>query len=234
MIVRVELLTGAQGYQIRLPRKMATKLGVKGRHPIEVRVGQSRVSASCTAGSFVATIALSEALLGRFSLRRGMRLYTHIEEGTLHIGPLIGILVPGTRGLPHPIGNMTEGVGYFIEQGRFAGTYPFAFTCSSIDFERGVVRGYTLSLGGEYFHWVRRTFPLPDVVYNHITYRRRERAQDVRKLRHYLTEHNIPIFNVGYFDKWEVHNWLSQHETVLPHLPETKQFSMEALTDMCS
>jgi glutathione synthase/RimK-type ligase-like ATP-grasp enzyme len=81
---------------------------------------------------------------------------------------------------------------------------------------------------------VRRTFPLPDVVYNHITYRRRERAQDVRKLRRYLTENNIPFFNVGYFDKWEVHNWLSQNETVAPHLPETRQFSLEALTEMCA
>lgn len=233
MIMRLEVLVGS-GYAVRVPRSLATKLGVRGRHPIEVQVGQAKVRATCAGGSVQATVALTEPLLGRFSLRRGMRLHVHADNGVLRIGPLVGILVPGTRGGFNPIGNMTLGVAYFLEQGRLAGVYPFAFACKAMDFTRGVVRGYTLSFGEAGYHWVRRTFPLPDVVYDHITYRRRDRATDIQRLRQKLTELQIPFFNAGFFDKWEVHNWLSQNEELLAHLPETRQLSVEALEEMCA
>jgi glutathione synthase/RimK-type ligase-like ATP-grasp enzyme len=233
MIMRLEVLAGS-GNHVRLPGKLARKVGIKqSRGTIDVRVGQRVVSAHYSLSSMVATVALSEALLGKLSLRRGMRLQVQLDQKQLHIGPLVGVLVPGTRGGFNPVGNMTLGVGYFIEQGRYAGSYPFAFAASAMDFKKSIVRGYTLSsLGGEGFRWIRRTFPLPDVVYNHITYRRRERAADIQKLLRQLGELNIPVFNSGYFGKWEVHNWLSCNEALQPHLPETHQLSLETLQEM--
>lgn len=228
MRVRLELLNvGRQTLSVRVPR------GLLKRQPsVVVRVGQRQVRAHCSVSAAQTILAVSPALMARMSLRRGMRLHARFQGGILHIGPLVGILVPGTRGLPNPIGNMTLGVSYFIEQARQAGVYAFAFTCGSIDFKRGTVRGYTLSFGGLEPKWVRRHFPLPDVVYDHITYRRRDRSVDVRRLRRRLSDAQIPFFNPGYFDKWEVHNCLLNSEELVPHLPETRPLDLEALQKM--
>jgi hypothetical protein len=228
MRVRLELMNqGGTVYAVRAPRGL-----VKGHRKVTVRVGQRQVQAYCSTGSAQATLGLNAALLSKMNLRRGMRLHARFEAGVLHIGPLVGILVPGTRGLPNPIGNMTLGVRYLIEQGRAVGVYPFAFACSAVDFKRGVVRGYTLSLGGDEPRWVRRLFPLPDVVYDHITYRRRDRSADIRKLRARFAEAQIPLFNQGFFDKWEVHNRLLNSPEMLPHLPETQLLGPETLEQM--
>lgn len=228
--MRLELMShSGTAYAVRAPRGL-----VKGYRRVTVQVGQRQVQAQCSTGSAQATLGLSAALFGKMNLRRGMRLHARFEAGTLHIGPLVGILVPGTRGGSNPIGNMTLGVAYFIEQGRAAGVYPFAFPCSAVDFKRGLVRGYTLSVGGDHPRWVRRVFPLPDVVYDHITYRRRDRSADIRKLRARFAEAQIPLFNQGFFDKWEVHNCLLNSPEMLPHLPETQLMSTEALEEMTS
>ncbi|NLN19684.1 MAG: YheC/YheD family protein [Firmicutes bacterium] len=228
MRVRLELTNhGKAGYAVRAPRSL-----VKGRRRVVVRVGQREVSVHCSSGPAQATLGLSPALMAKMHLRRGMRLHARFDGRVLHIGPLVGILVPATTGLPNPVGNMTLGVRYFIEQARTVGVYAFAFSCSAVDFKRGQIRGYTLSSGGEQSRWVRRLFPLPDVVYDHITYRRRDRAADIRKLRARLTEAGIPFFNQGFFDKWDVHNRLMNSPHMQPHLPETTPLSLEALQEM--
>jgi glutathione synthase/RimK-type ligase-like ATP-grasp enzyme len=47
-----------------------------------------------------------------------------------------------------------------------------------------------------------------------------------------LEEQGIPVFNTGYFGKWDVHNWLSTHEALAPHLPEMHQLGLETLQEM--
>ena len=100
-----------------------------------------------------------------------------------------------------------------------------------MDFQRGLVKVAPCR------HWAvtafagYAAFPLPDVVYNHITYRRRERAADIRRLFSQLEEQGIPVFNTGYFGKWDVHNWLSTHEA-LPHLPEMHQLGPKPTGDL--
>ena len=123
MRVRLELTNhGKAGYVVRAPRSL-----VKGRRRVVVRVGQREVSVHCSSGPAQATLGLSPALMAKMHLRRGMRLHARFDGRVLHIGPLVGILVPATTGLPNPVGNMTLGVRYFIEQARTVGVYAFAF-----------------------------------------------------------------------------------------------------------
>lgn len=231
--MRVQLVAvgpGNDGYAVRLPHALARQLGLSNMTMVKVKTGGRSLRARLliTKGKTGKVIGLSRPLLTALNMPRSISLRARSDGDTLHLGPIVGILMPGARGLPEPFGSLSLEVAYFIQQGRRAGVLPIAFTCSGIDFRRGTVRGYTLALSEEPY-WVRRVLPLPDVVYDHITVRRRDRSAEVRELRRQLSAANIPYFNPGFFDKWEVHNLLSACPELAPHLPDTRRISGEDL-----
>ncbi len=221
---------GNDGYAVRLCRSMTRQLGLTGSTTVEVKVGSRKIKARLLQVKSLErhVIGLSRPLLNALGLPRVINLRARADGQMLHLGPIVGILMPGARGLPTPFGSFTLEMAYFIQQGRKAGVLPIAFTCSGIDFQRGMVRGYTLALAEEP-RWVRRYLPLPDVVYDHVTVRTRDHSKEVREVRRKLTEAGIPFFNPGFFDKWEAHNWLSTCQELVPHLPETRRISVDEL-----
>lgn len=77
--------------------------------------------------------------------------------------------------------------------------------------------------GGE---WVKGVFPLPDIVYNRLSFRRDEHKKKVQELLTLLELNpNIHLFNSRFLHKWEVHNSLSKNSSSAKYVPETCRFT---------
>ncbi|HHW10040.1 MAG TPA: YheC/YheD family protein [Firmicutes bacterium] len=215
---------------VSMTRAAARRLGLYGRKTVTVKVGSRSVRAGLKIllkGSST-TIVMNRTLISALGLPKMINLRATGQGGVLRIGPIVGILMPGARGGVSPFGNMTLGTNYFIQEGRRASVLPIAFTVKGINFKRGVLKGYTLVMGANPY-WVRRVLPIPDVVFDQVTVRRKDRSAEVREVRRKLAERGIPYFNPGFFDKWDLHNRLMQCEELQPHLPETYLLTVENL-----
>lgn len=66
------------------------------------------------------------------------------------------------------------------------------------------------------FNWV------PTVIYNRIPYRKDENTDQFKRLKGWCNENNIPMFNGGFFKKWDVYNAISKDATLKKHIPFTQ------------
>ncbi len=109
------------------------------------------------------------------------------------------------------------------------------FDPKEVDVENKMLTGYVLS------HMdrdadetiVKATFSLPKVIYDQILSRKYETAKAIAAKRHFLRKHAV-IFNDGYFNKWEVFEWLSEVQELADHLPRTTSYSPVHLKEFCA
>ncbi|WP_017728704.1 YheC/YheD family endospore coat-associated protein [Halalkalibacterium ligniniphilum] len=69
--------------------------------------------------------------------------------------------------------------------------------------------------------WVSTIVPLPDVVYNRIGTRPKEKEEQALSIYKTCKKLRIPYFNDHFFDKATCYNVLKEKADVFPHLPET-------------
>ncbi|MFD1739091.1 YheC/YheD family protein [Bacillus salitolerans] len=91
---------------------------------------------------------------------------------------------------------------------------------------------------GYFYHfqtekWCEALFPLPNVVYNRIPFRKHEASIKMEQVKTYLREKDIPYFNECFFDKDSVYNVLKQDERLIPFLPATRPLlKLDSFTHM--
>lgn len=74
--------------------------------------------------------------------------------------------------------------------------------------------------------WVIIDFDgIPAVIYNRVPYRKDENTDEFKQFKEWCNEHNIPMFNSGFFKKWDVYNALSKDSTLKKHVPFTQLIS---------
>jgi len=148
-----------------------------------------------------------------------------VMDRRLHIGPTIGVLC-------NPHWNAQSGTLYtskqlpalqkLMEAGQEAGALCYLFRVEDVDFTRSIVKAYRWT--GE--HWVQGTFPLPDVIYDQVVSRKAERDPSLMGKRIALSKrYGAKIFNDGFFDKWQVNEWLTEDAKLRHHVPETKRYT---------
>ncbi|HET7656976.1 MAG TPA: YheC/YheD family protein [Bacillales bacterium] len=79
--------------------------------------------------------------------------------------------------------------------------------------------------------WAYSYFPYPDVVYNRIPTREDESQSITQACLKNFGSHNIPFFNVGFLDKWEMYECLLGDPELRVFLPETRlltRYSLQA------
>lgn len=97
------------------------------------------------------------------------------------------------------------------------------FTPQDVDLSRRTMAGYILNKGG----WVKKTLPLPRVVYNRCY---PEPDTFIEQLENVIGDGRV--FNhVTLFDKWEVYHFL-QNTSLERWLPKTYVYSEESLPDL--
>ncbi len=72
-------------------------------------------------------------------------------------------------------------------------------------------------------HWITIDFDgVPNVIYNRIPYRKDENTEQFRRFKAWCNVHSIPIFNGGFFKKWDVYKALSKDSNLKKHVPFTQ------------
>lgn len=144
-----------------------------------------------------------------------------ISDQEIRFGPLIGILAnprwDKEKGTLRQTSQL-EGIRKMIQFADEQGARCFVFSLSAVDLRQRLIRGYTLYDG----KWFRRTFPMPDVIYDQLVSRKLERDPSMRDKRSAISrEYGDKFFNDGFFDKWQVYEWLREDTELRRHIPQT-------------
>lgn len=109
------------------------------------------------------------------------------------------------------------GLRRMVEIAQSLGAEAFVFRLADVDLHSKTIRGFSRHEG----RWVERVYPFPDVIYDQLVSRKLERNQAFRSVRHALSsEYGDRFFNDGFFDKWQICEWL-RRSPVRSHVPET-------------
>ncbi|CAM3648992.1 YheC/YheD family protein [Mesobacillus zeae] len=150
-------------------------------------------------------------------------LYALIDDHTLFIGPLIGILTSGfTPFATRPVGERSSFFYRLLSSSKEAGAFTYVFGKEHIDWDKGIIRGYTV-IDSE---WIKMEVPFPNVIYDRLPNRRAELDHANREVKQrFESDYLVPFYNPGFFSKLDVFERLQQDESVSSHLPETHPFS---------
>lgn len=150
-------------------------------------------------------------------------LHIFIDQQTLFIGPLIGILTSGFTPYPlRPIGERSMFFAKLLSVNKVVGALPFVFGEEHIDWDTGLITGYFFVDSG----WQTMKVPFPNVIYDRLPNRKSERRSESRSLKARMeTDYLIPWYNPGFFSKLDVFERLQQDDQAVEFLPETHQFS---------
>jgi hypothetical protein len=164
------------------------------------------------------TITLPVNLVADLRLpRTGKCLIKSNGSGELQLGPVIGILTSTDGGSGAPFGSRTGFIREIFATGRDK-AFHVAFSPSQVNWDAGEVSGYTMGADGK---WIRKTFPLPDVVYNRLPSRRAEKLASMENFKERFVRRRIPLFNWSFFDKWDVYRLLDGESDAERHVPES-------------
>lgn len=206
-------------------------LGLSGKKNVLLRIGTSAVTAA------VKPIERSGKQL---YLSSGVRNAVHVprpgpayiyspREGEIRLGPVVGVLSDGPRNPATPFGSRTGYIRQLLRDGNKR-MFVYAFAPRDINWQRETVHGFLLSSSGGF---VRRTVPLPDVIYNRLPSRKTDFSPFTNQLRQRFTKRNIPFFNWAFFNKSDIFNRLDGDVQASRFLPETySNPSPERIKDM--
>jgi hypothetical protein len=202
-----------------ISRDLSRQLQLTAGRPVTVRLGSKTVTAPVRILSRTGRTLLLSASLAAALRLPGQRSCLVKNNGgrELQIGPLIGILTGADSSSGQPFGSRTEFIREFMNAGQGKGIF-FGFAPKHVNWQEGTVNGFFLLPGGG---WVRRTVPLPDVVYNRLSSRTIEKTTSMEVFKERFIRRDIPLFNWGFFDKWDVYRLLDGDKEAAKHVPES-------------
>ncbi|OUM99431.1 MAG: hypothetical protein BAA04_08945 [Firmicutes bacterium ZCTH02-B6] len=135
------------------------------------------------------------------------------SDGRVHVGPFVGILCH-RDGAGSPYGPQTTFFRRLIRIGRLLNMVVYVFEPADLQRQVGAVAGWTWLDGRG---WVRRLFPLPDVLYD-----RGYVTPPVLRLQRWLRRQGVQQFNSLVGSKWWVYRLMHRFPDLAPYIPETR------------
>ncbi|MBU7006671.1 YheC/YheD family protein [Phosphitispora fastidiosa] len=159
-----------------------------------------------------------------------MALLADTSSGTWRLGPVIGILAHRNNKKLKPFGEQTSFFRKLINCANRINAVCFAFSPGDIDWENETIHGsIPEDSTKEMQQWKQVIFPFPDVVYDRGLFPKGEKRSMATEVRRFFRKHpRTKLFNPAFFGKWKTHNFLSGHEDICPHLPETMLYTAAA------
>lgn len=222
--VRIQLLQTNKYNGIIISHDLCKELGIEAKSHIEVQLGQKRVLTPLfKAKKGTNEIWIPPGLKKDLVLPFGGQLHVKLEEDTLRIGPVVGILTTGISLANHQL--ISKRAPFFkslLSGQRGEGLYYYLFTPSDVNWEDKTVRGIFLQEGPGGTFWRKALIPLPDVVYNRIPDRYSEKTSTVQGFKTRLEQlTDAKMFNPTFFNKWSIHQQIQDHPFASKHIPET-------------
>lgn len=149
--------------------------------------------------------------------RLGKVLVKSSGSKEIQLGPLIGILANTSNNSESPFGTRTSFIKELMHTSDNR-AFHVAFSPGQVNWQSGEVTGYVLSGEGRL---VRKTVPLPDVVYNRLSSRRAEKTSSMEGFKDRFVRRRIPLFNWSFFEKWDVYRLLDGESEANKHVPES-------------
>jgi glutathione synthase/RimK-type ligase-like ATP-grasp enzyme len=197
------------------------KCRIPTNQPLTLRFGSARQEVRVVPVARGTALRLTPALAARLGLHHGVRLVLAYKPGqrALLIGPLIGVMVPRVyrKLADRPFGSITAFCRELTDACALYGGHVFYMTPDDVSGNPSSIAGWTWHNG-----WTRRTFPVPDVVYNRLTSRRYENRSNVQQfMKDAKSRHGVVVFNEKYLNKTEVFDALRHVESLRSVLPES-------------
>ncbi len=129
--------------------------------------------------------------------------------------PVIGILTAQKKD-----GSIAGNAPLFIElQKRLISLNGISFIFTLEGVHEHSIEGFTFIQKKNI--WERITAPFPDLVYNRIPYRKSEEEIKCTEFFSCLRDKNIPFFNPGFIDKYELYQLFKNHPILHAYMPAT-------------
>ncbi|WP_232698853.1 YheC/YheD family endospore coat-associated protein [Brevibacillus daliensis] len=227
LAVRLSFLTYLRVKAIVLPSHLCREWGLKHKMIITISHGQKNSRALVMEDTQIQSgrvVKLTSPLKKALAIPYAGTIHIKNENGTLRIGPSIGIVTTGIKTDTQTLlGGRTRFFKKLLMAQKGKGVYYFLFSPDEVDWESNQVNGWFLlpNEQGEY-SWRQCVTAMPDSLYDRIPSRAAEAKDDVQDFKiKLITETHVPIFNLGFFDKWGVHQRLSYMPEVTNYIPET-------------
>lgn len=222
----VELLArAAPGQAINVSQDVMEALGLTPGQSVVLRAGMNRVTARVgrAPNGAAGRVIVSADLRRRLALPARARIHLRRnEDGSLELGPFFGILARVVPRTP-PYGEQNRDFRLHMAMGRMRNVSVYAFGPGDIDIRRGTVRARVFD--ETHRRWVRRTMPVPHVVWNRSYWPgNANRALLRRTLRRLVRRGSIP-FNPGVGTKWQVYRLLLEDPELRRHVPATERYT---------
>ena len=206
-------------------------LGLNSRMQVRLRLGREALTASVKAIDrsgkhlYLSTGARNSLLIPR----SGPAFIHKPREGEVQLGPMVGVLSDGPHNPSNPFGPRTGYIRQLLREGNKK-MFVYAFKPRDINWQQETVYAYMLGAGGEF---IRKTVPLPDVVYNRLPSRKTDFSPFTNQLRERFARRDIAFFNWAFFNKSDIYAQLEKDVQASRFVPETyANPSPERIKDM--
>lgn len=213
--VRRSLTSGAA---IHLPPSLAQSLRLDAGQQVSLRFGNrtAKVTVRVTPASEGGDsshgppeLTVSKTPAERILLPVPLHVHLQKEPGdTLRFGPLVGVLACRRR-RASPSGELflsqTPYFAALVRVGRRNGIPTYVMCPDGFDWESRTAEAWTV---GAARTWTRITVPLPDVIYDRVQSRKLDVLKSTIAAKERIQAARIPLFNTGFFDKWDTHQLL--------------------------
>ncbi|WP_409345288.1 YheC/YheD family protein [Paenibacillus sp. MBLB4367] len=203
---------------VTLSRELAKTLKINPTKTITVRLGSKSVTVPLKIMNRKGSVcSLPQSVASMLKLPwTGSCQIRSANGDDIQLGPLVGVLAMNTSDPQQPFGSLTPFVRDFMRAGTNKAFY-YAFSPQQVNWNEGVVTGLIPDDEGG---WVRKTLPLPDVVYNRLSSRKAEKTISMESFKDKFVRRKIPLFNWSFFDKWDVYRLL-EGEDAAKYVPES-------------
>lgn len=191
-LISCSILVSQQAQVLLISKALYKLLQIDVKNPIQVRLGsntiQVRAKVSGISGKTLAmpmhvAIALKLPISGKCNVKS-------IADG-IQIGPLIGVLTDDIGPASQVSGPRSSYIRRFIRTHSTKALY-IVFSPHNVNWREQTITGYVPRANGG---WIRKTVPLPDVVYNRFLNRRVEKSEKMEAFKEKFIRLQIPIFN---------------------------------------
>ncbi|RTE09263.1 YheC/YheD family protein [Paenibacillus whitsoniae] len=208
-----------------LSEGIARKWKVPSNQPMTLRFGSSIHDVRVVTAKVSNCLRVDPKLASRLGLHQGAKVNLHYKQqaNTLSVGPLIGVMISRVyAGSPsRPFGAITAFCRELTTACEQAGAVVYFFPPQEMHANAQSIAAYSYSGGS----WTKKTFPIPNVIYNRLTSRRYENMPNVQQfLKDAKTNHGTHIFNEKYLNKTEVFDALRKDSSLHRYLPESHLF----------
>ena len=218
------IITNSPNAVIRMHPSLCRRLQLVSPQPLRMAHGELKFEigyvpdASISENEIIVSRKVAEQLLLN---KYPFPIYAHVNNRQLRVGPIVGILC-------NPVWNTAKqtmrsfgqlpSLNKLVQVGEANGAICYLFGLQKINFQNSTVSAYLLTRDG----WKEHTLPMPDVIYDQIISRKIEQKEKWATVRKTLSKiYGDRIFNDGFFDKWQVHEWLSNEPKMKQHVLST-------------